>query len=97
MDYFYTKMCLFDNKIISKKYLHFNNPSAVQLLPIYALCMVHLRFMSDLHNQKIVTIFESQPATGARCWVWTFQIYSSRHDGGAIHNNYGNSKRPLCN
>jgi len=52
MGYFYTKMCLFDNKIISKKYLHFNNPSAVQLRPIYALCMVHLRFMSDLLNQK---------------------------------------------
>ena len=66
MDYFYTKMCLFYNKIISKKYLHFNNPSTVQLQPIYALCMVHLRFMSDLHTQKIVTIFESQLAKG-RC------------------------------
>lgn len=66
MDYFYTKMCLFNNKNISKKYLHFNNSSTVQLRPIYALCLVHLRFMSDLHNKKIVTIFESQLAKG-RC------------------------------
>ena len=57
MDYFYTKMCLFDNKIISKKYLHFNNSSTVQLRPIYALCMVHLRFMSDLRiKKKIISL-----------------------------------------